>query len=594
MKNFIVQLFATLVGLCLFCAFFGVALFLLLMVLTMGAAPQPVPDGAILTLDLSEPIDDRGGLDSAFGILQGERSHLALADVCRALRTAGTDNGISGVFLYGGVSGSWASVRELRQALLDFKSSKKPMVAFFPDYDEGEFYVSSVCDRSRIPSLGIFELDGFAAKVLYYADLLKKIGIEVQVTRVGKYKSAVEPFIKDEMSPENREQLSTLLGDFFDTFLAETAVARGVKVDELRDIVEHKAALSAPEAVDARLIDKVASFDQVLDELQQIAGDPHDGTSFAQVAMRKYIKHISSPFTGHSESSSSNHVAVIYAQGEIYDGESRTDIGGASFSRELRDLRNDPSVKAVVLRVDSPGGSAAASEEILCEVRRLRDAGKKVVVSMGGVAASGGYWISSLADAIVAEPNTITGSIGVFGVFPNAAELMSKIGLKSEVVKTGPFADWSSFYRTKAPVELAVIQRHIDAIYEAFLDRVVQGRKLDRAIVAENAQGRVWSGKRAKEIGLVDELGGLEEAITLAAAKAGLGNDWSVSYPPERNAFEELFERFAAENDGEPVSRFAKLLPPDLGTALQSVQSIAAHVGRTSVLARLPFSLSIR
>ncbi|MCK6447939.1 MAG: signal peptide peptidase SppA [Planctomycetes bacterium] len=598
MKNFLLQILATLIAFAIVAVFSAFAAFLLFALLfASGAPPTTHARGAVLTLDLSEPIDDKGGVEDPFGLLGGRFSHLRLADVVDALHTAAYDDSIRGLFVHGAVNGSWAQARELRQALLAFKEGGKPIWAHFSDYEEAEFYLGSVADHSSIAPLGIFVLDGLAANVMYFADGLEKLGIEVQVSRVGKFKSAVEPFMTDTMSAENREQLDTLLSDLFQVFLSETAVARNVPVDALRDVVEHQAALTADEAVAAKFVDRVASFDRVLDELREFAGEGEWGTSFRQVALRGYVTELQQPFTTPTVGSGSNEIAVVFAQGEIVDGESLEEIGGATLARELRDLRTSSDAKAVVLRVDSPGGSAAASEEILVEVRRLRESGKTVVISMAGVAASGGYWISSQADAIVAQPNTITGSIGVFGMFPNAEGALAKLGLKSEVVKTGPHADWTSPWRRKSAEELALVQRHIDRIYDGFLERVSTGRALDRAVVEEHAQGRVWSGTRAKELGLVDELGGLDDAIALAAEKAGVGDDYFVTFPERRNPFDEFFDTLYADERGVPVGSSAldAWLPNELAEVAHTLALIRERFERgTHVLARLPFALDVR
>lgn len=600
MKNFFVSLFATLVAMVLFTAFFCLAGFLVFVLFAAAGAPRAGhAQGAVLTIDLSDPIDDRGGAEDPFGLFGGRFSTLRLADVTDAIVTAADDPSIRGIFLHGSVSGSWAQARELRQALLAFKESDKPIYAYFPDYEEAEFYLASLADQSYIAPLGLFVLDGLAAQVMYFAEGLEKLGVEVQVSRVGKFKSAVEPFIRDSMSPENREQLDTLLRDLFQTFLSETALARGLPVGELERVVAERAVLTSDEAVAAKFVDHVASFDRVLDELRDFAGPGAAGTSFLQVPLRAYVHELGDPFGTVRGGSGSNQIAVVYAQGEIVDGESLDQIGGATLARELRKLRTSSNAVAVVLRVDSPGGSASASEEILCEVERLREDGKIVVVSMAGVAASGGYWIASKADAIVAQPNTLTGSIGVFGMFPNAAGSLANLGLKSEVVKTGPYADWSSLWRRKEPEELALVQRHIDRIYDGFLDRVAGGRKLDRAVVEENAQGRIWSGTRAKELGLIDELGGLDDAIALAAQKAGVSTDYFVSFPERRSPFDELFGTLLADEHGTPVSRVAAgelfgALPTDVRAALTALGGLARHLEHGGVLARLPFAITVR
>lgn len=398
-------------------------------------------------------------------------------------------------------------------------------------------------------------MNGLFAEMIYQAEALKKLGVGVQVTRVGKYKSAVEPLIRNEMSSEEKEQTQRLLGDLWQTLIQTSAKPRSLQPQALQAIANNQGFLFGQEAKTRKLVDQIAYEDEVITALRAKTGQSKDdeeskdddGDSVRQISLARYAETTEDNLTTRS---SENEIAIVYAEGPIVDGDGEGGLGssqviaGNRVARQLRELRKDDDVKAVVLRVNSPGGSATASEIILREVRLLRESGKPVVVSMGNVAASGGYWIASLADKIVAEPTTITGSIGVFSLFVNLQQLGDKVGINWDGVKTSELADIYSSTRPKNPKELAILQKAVDQIYSEFLKRVAEGRKLPATKVAEIAQGRVWSGKAAKELGLVDELGGLDRAIEVAADLAKLGDDWKLKEYPEGDEWERFFTRF--------------------------------------------------
>jgi protease-4 len=477
--------------------------------LASGSKPS-VPRGCILTVDLSAPVTERGGAPSPFALLEGDANYPVPAhEIASALRHAATDERVKGVLLHGGVSGSMSALTAAREALADVRAAKKPVLAYYGSGDEKTVWFASAADESWMEPLGIVVFDGFSIEVPYFGDTLKKYGVEVQVTRVGKYKSAVEPFMLGHMSPENREQLEGILRDTQGTLYTQLAAARGLEVAKLEEIARESGWLSSERAVKAGLVTKAAPFGEMMARLRTITGVESDD-EVPQVALSDYAQAVWKNGGG------GDGIQVIVAQGEIVDGEHGSGIGGDDLSRSLRAARLDEKVKAVVLRVDSPGGSATASDTIRHEVLALREAGKPIVVSMGSLAASGGYWISANADAIVAQPETITGSIGVFGMLPNLEQLAERHGFRTEVVRTSPLSGFQSLWHRKDEDQIERIQSLVDRIYEEFLDLVSEGRHLPRERVHEIAQGRVWSGLEGKELGLVDEIGGLDRAIAIA------------------------------------------------------------------------------
>ncbi len=590
MKNFVKQVLATIVAILL--VLVGIVAVVAGIVASASRPTQPAR--GILTIDLGKELSDRGGATTLMQKAQGsDRFALPLHEAIAALKRAEKDDAIQGVLLHGGVTGGLSLLREFRNALLEFKKSKKPVTAYFPDYDDTTYYVASVASEIVIAPLGVVTLDGLKAEVLYFKDAIEKFGFDVQVSRVGKFKSAVEPFLASSMSDANREQLEAMLHDMSEMMIADEAASRGVEPTLLASVASKSPMLNADDAIAAKLIDRVEAFSQLSSTLRKIAGESKADGSFLQVSLGDYAK----KERGHA-TDGPRVVAVAFAEGEIKDGEGEDGVFGDTLAKQLRQLVRDDNVKAIVLRVNSPGGSASASEVILDEVRRAKAAGKPVVVSMGDLAASGGYWISSLADAIVAQPSTLTGSIGVFGMFPNAEKVAAEMGVHREVVKTAPYADSSSLLRRKTPDELAQIQHVIDGIYDRFLDHVAEGRKKEKSAVHEIAQGRVWTGKRALELGLVDVLGGLDDAIALAASKASLGADFTVSYQaPEEGKLAKFLKAF--DSDDAPLASVASLagiprVPRGFERPMQDVASVLELLADERVQARMGFLIDVR
>ena len=576
MKSFLKQIFAVVVGL-------GLVLFLcfLVVVAVSGDDKVNIDTNTLLVVDLSTPVSDRGRAPGFAEIAQGAVTPMALTKLLDGIYAAAEDERITGIFMHGapGETG-WASSREIRKALLDFRHHGKQIYAWFRDFDERTYYFGSTANNLWAAPFGSFSYDGFAAEISYYAKLLEKIGVQVQVSRVGKYKSAVEPFLLEEMSDANREQIANLLGDVFDVCLADSAAARGIEESQLREITETVGIIKVDEAASRGLIDEVLYFDQVLEKLNQISPD---GDNFAQITLSSYVATLEAP----EVDDSGGVVALVYAEGEIYDGKGDDGVAGDTIARALRELRQDEDVDAVVMRVNSPGGSAAASEFILREVELLRAAGKPVVVSMGDVAASGGYWISSRADHILVQPNTITGSIGVFGMFPEISGLLDLVGVNIETVKTGKVADAMSINRPLSTTELEIIQTFIDEIYVAFIERVASGRAMSPEAVREIAQGRVWSGRDAIEIGLADGFGSIDEAAEIAARLAGLEN-WSMRLPTveEPGLLDVVLSSMLEESDDEGLAQ--------LKQTLRVLDYIPRLGSRQGIYAMLPYNLVIK
>lgn len=553
MRNFFKQLFATLVGSFLGLVLFSLAgagslLILLLLVGNRGQQPQLASD-SILVFDLSKPIQDTTPpLSVAEALLEDEVRPLTVQNVLSSLEKAETDDKIKGILLDGSTGQTttgYAVLREIRQGLADFKASGKKVIAYDLTFNEKEYYLASVADEVILNPLGNLELNGLRSEQTFFAGAFDKYGVGIQVVRVGEYKSAVEPFIRQEFSEENRQQTTALLDDLWGEFLSGVGEGRGISRSDLQQIADQKGFLLAEEAQELGLVDRLAYDDEIKQELIALTGEQDVEAAFPNITMARYGD-LEKP--ERAETVSENKIAVLYAQGSIVNGEGALDnIGSDRVSEQIRKLREDETVKAVVLRINSPGGSATASDVILRQLQ-LTQKEKPVIVSMGNVAASGGYWIALGGNQIFAQPNTITGSIGVFGVLPNIQELANENGVTWDAVSTGDLAGLNTISRPKTEPELAVYQEVVNQIYDQFLVKVSAARDLPKEEVAKIAQGRVWSGEAAQAIGLVDQLGGLESAIAQAAASAELGEDWELQEYPKSNLLEErLFKRFTGE-----------------------------------------------
>jgi protease-4 len=572
-----------------------IVLFLIVNALPQTDLPE-VPDGAVLLLDPSLPfVDNPVPADFAAVLLGGgATSSVPLARVRDALRAAAADERIVGLELTGSVAPmGWASLTELRREIVRFGESGKPILADFDYYDEDAMFLASAADTVYLTPLSELEWNGYAAEVQYLARALDKAGVEVQVTRVGKYKSAVEPYLSAEMSAENRAQIEAIFRLQEDELIAAVATGRSIEdAESLRSLFTTGAVLSADQALELGLIDGVRYWDEVAGELRAWTDDADPDQagdlSYTQISLEDYL---TDPVADRDEFAPGATVAVVYAEGEIVGAGAPGVVAANRLAVQLAELRQDDDIAAVVLRIQSPGGSASASEFILREVELLA-VEKPLIVSMGDVAASGGYWIASRANEIFAESGTITGSIGVYGMYPNVAQLMDRLGIDVETVSTGPHANLYSLYQSLSPATLLKLQAGVDRIYEGFLDRVAMGRALERDAVHEIAQGRVWTGQAALELGLVDRIGSLPDAIERAAELAGLKEGYAVWHDyHEADEWEQLLGELlrGAENE------FTAWQAPGMGILAQrTLWLLSQDDQRSRVWARLPFDLQRR
>lgn len=605
MNQFLKQTFAStlgsLAGLILFCVLGTSGLIFLLLAAAIGERGPQVKEKSILVYDLSTRISDTQPPPTFSQALSSEETpRMTLRQVVESIEKAAKDRRIVGIFLDGrnaGEGNGYASLKEVRSALEKFRDAGKKIIAYDVDTNEQEYYLSSAANTMILNPMGTMEINGMSSQQIFLSDAFKKYGVGVQVVRVGNYKAAVEPFTRQNLSPENREQIETLLTDVWRDFLATVSQSRKIFRDEIQKIADNQGVLSPEAARTAGLVDRIAYFDNAVADLKKLTGEAENNETkdeeepFRQVDLATYkdvrVKE-------YQQKSSKNKVTVIYAEGSIVNGEGGVqEIGGDRFAKDLRKLREDEDVKAVVLRINSPGGSATASDVILREVQLLREK-KPVIISMGDVAASGGYWIATGGNRIFAQENTITGSIGVFGLLFNLQQIAKNNGITWDVVKTANLADLNSSNRPKTPKELGVYQQFVNQIYETFLDKVAKSRNLPKEKVAQIAQGRVWSGEDAKNLGLVDRLGGLEAAIQDASQEANLGNNWEVEEFSGQDTFESeiLKKLFGAQGTKvtQPIDPFTTEFLK-LKRELANLQTLDDPKG---VYARLSFNWLIR
>lgn len=613
MKNFFTSFFATLSAL-LVCLVGGALFFFFLLGVIVASAekkPVMVQNGSYLVFDLAANIQDAPqqaeGLEELMEAFGGEsRRQLQLREVTRAIQAAAKDDAIKGLYLTGnmrplGYGSGFAALKEVREAIEGFKAAGKPVKAYLDFAGTREFYLASVADELVLDPYGAVVMPGLASQPMFLTGAFEKFGIGVQVTRVGKYKSAVEPYILKQMSPENRAQIQKLLDDVWGEITVSIEGARKLPAGAIQRAVDEKGLIRAEDATKLKLVDRVAYLDQVLAELKTATGRQGSDQPFKQIALKDYARLVSSGGAvakrqgeGKVElGSGKGKIAIVYAEGEIVDGTGHDEglVYGEKTSRMLRQIREDDSISAVVLRVNSPGGSVTASEAILRELRLIHK-DKPVIVSMGTVAASGGYWISTASDHIFAEPATITGSIGVFGMFLNFQGLATdKLGLTFDTVKTGRFADAMTVVRPKTEAELAIFQESVDWVYDQFISKVTDARKLDRKVVEEIAQGRVWSGGEALKLKLVDEIGGLDAAVKFAATKAELGDNYKVTEYPRKKQFAEQFKESLEGKRREQA--FGGPVGEVIGQVTEDLKVLGRLNDPRGLYARLPFELRL-
>lgn len=611
MRQFFKFMFASMLGYLLGAIIFGVISLILFFgaIAAMGSAfsfegkATSVSPSSVLHITLDQAVVDRGNkndINFAFGPFKS-MNKLGLNDILDNLEKAKTDDRIKGVFIdLGLVNAGLSTMKEIRDKIIDFKAaSGKPVYAFADSYTQGTYYLASVADKVFLVPQGDLDFRGLRSEMMFYTGLLQKLGVDVQFIRGSdnKFKSYGEVFTRKDMSPANKEQISTLLHGVWDTYLNDVGAQRHLSAARLDSIANGLLVRSADDALKNGMVDSLIYRDQVLETIKAKLGLAMD-KDIKFVDLADYTKaYVAKAKPEKSVGETANYnlpkVAVVYASGDITGGES-TDgtIGSTTLSEAIRNARVDSTVKAIVLRVNSPGGSGLASDIIWREVELAKQV-KPVVVSMGDVAASGGYYISCAASKIFAEPVTITGSIGVFGMIPNMQSFFNdKLGITFDGVQTDKYAGMMTVNRPLTDEEKGIIQGYINRFYATFTSRVAQGRGLTVAQVDSIGQGRVWTGTDAKRIGLVDEIGGLEAATNAAAAMADLGEGKfrTVGYPEQKDFFQELRESIGAQTQTwltqEAFGSDAELL--------QQFQAIRKVRSMSGIQARMPYDLEIQ
>ncbi|NEN24018.1 signal peptide peptidase SppA [Cryomorpha ignava] len=552
-----------------------------------------VEDNTILHIELNEPIVDRGPDDQFnfnFGMFNAA-SPLGLNQILSNIEKAKTDDRVPGIFLdMSYVAAGMATVGEIRNALIDFKTSGKWIVSYSEVYSQKAYYLASVADEIYVYPEGVVDFRGLNVGATFFKGTLDKLGIEAQIIRGSnnKFKSAVEPFIMDEMSQANRAQTEKWLGSIWTNMKTGISQARNISEADLQAMADEYQIQRASDAVEKGLISGAMYYDELIDVLKEKTETEAD-KDLKSVTIRKYIK--ASKPGNNGFDFKKDKIAIIYASGAINSGEGMDEgIGSETFALAIREARRDSSVKAIVLRVNSPGGSALASDVIWRETMLAKQT-KPLVVSMGDVAASGGYYISAAADKIFAMPNTITGSIGVFGILPNMKGFFNnKLGITFDGVKTGEFADFGEVSRPLTDAEYAILQNSVDNTYDTFLSRVSEGRDMTTEKIDSIGQGRVWSGTDAMGIGLIDEYGGLEAAIAEAAKLAGLEDYARKEYPKRKDPIEKLFEDL-----GMNISQsFVNAQLGDDAELIKYFEEIKDLKNMRGIQARVPYLIDVK
>ena len=590
MKEFLKYTLATVIGMVIFAIVIGIISVISLMGMVASQdASTVVKEKSVFVLPLSGMMNERAD-DNPFGTMIGQAGQsIGLDETLAAIKKAKEEQDIKGIYIEAGIFSpdSYASCQALRKALVDFKKSGKWIVAYADQYTQAAYYICSVADEVMLNPDGMVDWHGLAAEPMFYRDLLAKIGVKMQVVKVGTYKSAVEPFIQDQMSDANREQTSIYISGIWNTIVGDVAASRKLSVAKLNEYADQLITFAeAKDYVAMKLVDKLVYIDDVKTVLKKRLGiDKDDEINQLSIADMTNIP---------SKNKSDNKIAVYYAYGDVVntsDGQTGACISGVDVSKDLEELMNDDDIKAVVLRVNSGGGSAYASEQIWNAVVKLK-AKKPIVVSMGGMAASGGYYLSCAANYIIAEPTTLTGSIGIFGMFPDVSELMTqKLGLKFDVVKTNKMSDFGTLSRPMTTEETAVLQNYVNSGYKLFVKRVADGRNMKVEDVDKIGQGRVWLGKDALKLKLVDKLGGVDDAIAKAAELAKVSGDYKTkSYPAAPSFVDQIFNTMQGSNG----NYLDEQLKATLGNYYEPVMMMKNISNQSPLQARMPYHLIIK
>ena len=590
MKNFFKYVLATITGIVLLSLIMGIiAVVAMVGLAASSAGSTPVEENSVFTLTLSGQLDERAETSPIAKLTGQVSANLGLDDILSAIQKAKENENIKGIYIEAGLfsSDAPASTHAIREALLDFKKSKKWIVAYADSYEQSTYYICSVADKIFLNPQGMVDWHGLSSNPYFVKDLLAKFGVKVQLCKVGKYKSAPEMLTADGMSEPNREQVTAYINGIWQVMVNEVANSRKIPVDSLNAYADRFVALAnQPDYVKMKLVDKLMYTDEVKGEIKKMLKIDAD-EKIAQLTL--------SDMEGvKGKKQEGEEVAVYYAYGDIVDSETggltndEHSIVATTVCKDLEKLADDDDVKAVVLRVNSPGGSAYASEQIWHSIMKLKEK-KPVVVSMGGYAASGGYYISCPADYIFAEPTTITGSIGIFGMFPDFSGLLTeKLGIKFDEVKTNKFSAFGTMSRPFNADEMALLEQYIGRGYELFRKRVADGRKQTTEQIEEIAQGRVWLAKDALKIKLVDEIGSLDKAIQKAAKLAKLDKYYTAGYPEEAGWLESLM---SMESKGNYLD---EQLQATLGEYYKPFTFVKNIHRQNAIQARLPYYLNIK
>jgi protease-4 len=555
-----------------------------------GEKTFSVKENSVLHLKVEGAITERG-MDNPFEELDlgpfMPPAVLGVRGIVKSIEHAKTDDNIKGIYLdIRNIEAGFATVEEIRNALIDFKKSKKFIYSYSEVYSQKSYYLASTATKLYMNPQGGMEFKGLSAQLMFFKNMLEKLSIEMQIFRHGKFKSAIEPFMLDKMSEANRLQTETYMNSIWNSILEGISKERGISIDKLNELANNLVIGSPESALNEKLVDGLLYEDEVMALLKKdLKLAEKDKIAFADVA--KYQKKVKESRKEKKIGSKQPKIALIYAVGSIESGEGDEEtIGSDRIAKAIKDARLDSTVKAIVLRVNSPGGSALASDVIWREMTLAKKA-KPTIVSMGDVAASGGYYISCAADRIFAQPNTITGSIGVFGVLPNLQKALSdKLGINIDTVNTNKHSDVGTAFRKVSESEYVYIQSAVEKVYETFIGRVAEGRNTTTALIDSIGQGRVWSGVDALKINLVDELGGTNEALAYAAKMAKI-TDYKVEEMPKRK---DPFAMFL-NNKEEEVE--ARLIKKNLGAQYQFLMHVQTIINLKGVQARLPYELNI-
>ncbi|MDQ1097423.1 MULTISPECIES: signal peptide peptidase SppA [Chryseobacterium] len=583
MKSFLKNVLANIVAIVLLCVvFFFFFIIILVVSSTSGDKSVVVKNNSVLTINLKtniidSPTEERTGLFN----MDKKNKNVLIYEALEAIDKAKTDDKIRGISIeVDNLNAGITQIDDLRSALEDFKKSGKFVYAYGNTVSQASYYLGSVADKYYLNPAGMIELKGLATEVAFFKDFADKYGIGIQVIRHGKFKSAVEPFIRNDISPENREQLSTLLNDIWRNTSSKIAVSRKMDTAQFRTVVDSLYGMIPELGLKYKLADQLiqkGEYDQIIKSKLHLKEDD----KLNKVSLAKYIDSYS------DDEKSGDKVAVLYASGSINSGDEYNEIYSEKYIKYIKDLQENDKVKAVVFRINSPGGSANASDEILFELQQLKKK-KPLIVSFGDYAASGGYYIAMAADKIYSEPNTLTGSIGVFGVIPYFKELANKNGVRSDIVATNANSQYFSTLHGVSPYGVNMITRSVEGTYKRFVHFVTQNRKQTFEQIDQIGGGRVWSGVRAKQIGLVDDLGTLKDAIRFAAQKAGLKSYDVTSYPKKMSTFEQIFQNL----NGEDIE--ARVVKSKIGKAnYEILQQITSEKLQSEVKMQMPYQIKI-